>query len=241
MNNKDVNKNNEYLRFPIIFRIQHMILLVTFLLLAFTGWSLKYPEAVQSKWWIRIWGGPATAGLIHRIAGVTMLLDFVWHVIYMGYLIFTGKTKLDATTTIIPVPKDLTDAFQNFMYFFGLTEEKPRFGRYSYLHKFDYWAVFWGMAIIGTSGFVLAFPVFSSQFFPAFTLGWIWPVMSVLHSDEALLAIVFILFFHFFNEHLKWGKFPMSWLWLTGRISLEDMKHEHPLEYEQLFGKEAKK
>jgi len=237
--NKELPKEIE--RFNVTFRIQHVILLTTFLLLSFTGWALKYPEVEHSRWWIRLWGGPETAGTIHRVAGITMLLDFAWHVAYLVYLFATGRMKIAATTTIIPLPKDVFDVLKNYLYFFGFSKEKPKFGRFSYIHKFDYWAVFWGMGIIGSSGFILAFPVFASNFFPQFTLGWIWPTMRILHSDEALLAIVFILFWHFYNEHLKAGKFPMSWTWITGKISLETLKHEHPLDYEQRFGKTGEK
>ena len=226
----------EYQRFNLIERIQHVILFTTFLLLAFTGWALKYPEVEHySKWWIGIWGGPETAGIIHRIAGITMLLDFTWHVLYLGYSLATGRMKVRKDTTIIPLPKDVFDLIKNMLYFFGLSKEKPQFGRYNYIHKFDYWAVFWGMAIIGLSGLFLAFPVHASYLFPLWTVNWIWEVISVMHSDEALLAIVFILFWHFYNEHLKWDKFPMSMTWITGRISIEQMKHEHPLEYKLEF------
>jgi formate dehydrogenase subunit gamma len=222
-------------RFNIVFRIQHVIMFVTFLLLAFTGWALKYPEVESSHWWVNIWGGPETAGIIHRVSGVTMLLDFGWHVAYLGYLFATGRMKIRAVTTIIPLPRDIVDVVQNYFYFFGLSKNRPRFARFSYLHKFDYWAVFWGMGIIGASGFALAFPVFTSRIFPQAILGWIWPLLRIMHSDEALLAIVFILFWHFYNEHLKAGKFPMSWTWLTGKISIEEMKHEHPREFEYMF------
>jgi cytochrome b subunit of formate dehydrogenase len=237
--NKEIPREIE--RFNIVFRIQHVILLVTFLLLAFTGWALKYPEIEYSHWWVRLWGGPETAGLIHRAAGLTMLADFIWHVLYLMYLMATGRMRFHPTTTIVPLPKDVVDVLKNYLYFLGLSKERPKFGRFSYIHKFDYWAVFWGMGIIGVSGFVLAFPVFSSRFVPSFALEWFWPLMRILHSDEALLAIVFILFWHFYNEHLKWDKFPMAWTWITGRLSTEQLKHEHPLEYEMLFGKEEEK
>jgi cytochrome b subunit of formate dehydrogenase len=230
-------------RFNIIFRIQHVVMFTTFLVLSFTGWGLKYahdPEGLSSIW-IRIWGGPDTAGLIHRIAGVTMLLDFVWHVIYLIYLFATKQMTINARTTVIPLPKDIFDVTKNFMYFFGLSKEKPRFGKYSYAQKFDYWAVFWGMFIIGFSGFALAFPMLVSYLIPEFVTGWIWELLGVMHSDEALLAIVFILFWHFYNEHLKPEVFPMSWIWITGKISTEKLKHHHPLEYELLFPEESKK
>ncbi|MEW5746992.1 MAG: cytochrome b/b6 domain-containing protein [Nitrospirota bacterium] len=228
----------EYLRFNLTERIQHVIMFVTFLLLTFTGWALKYPEQTveHSSWLVQIWGGAKNAGIVHRAAGITMLLDFVWHVAYLAYMLGTGKMKLRWNTTIIPTPKDVTDAVQNILYFVGLSKTKPKFGRFSYIHKFDYWAVFWGMGIIGLSGLFLAFPVWASTFFPAWSANWIWDVLSIMHSDEALLAIVFILFWHFYNEHLRYNKFPMSMTWITGKIPIEDMKHEHPLEYEIEFG-----
>lgn len=228
-------------RFNVTFRIQHIVMFTTFLLLSFTGWGLKYAHAPAgvSSMWIRVWGGPETAGLIHRIAGVTMLLDFIWHVVYLGYLFATGKMTIKAKTTVIPLPKDIFDVVKNFMYFLGLSPEKARFGKYSYAQKFDYWAVFWGMFIIGFSGFALAFPMLVSFIIPQAISGWIWEVLSIMHSDEALLAIVFILFWHFYNEHLKPDVFPMSWLWITGRISTEQLKHHHPLEYEMLFPQAA--
>jgi formate dehydrogenase subunit gamma len=232
--NKDIPA--EYQRFNVAERIQHVIMFVTFLVLSFTGWALKYPEVENSKWLVNLWGGPRAAGIIHRTAGITMLLDFLWHVIYLAYMLGTGKMKLRLNTTIIPLPKDILDMLKNIFYFIGLSKTKPRFGRFSYIHKFDYWAVFWGMGIIGLSGLFLAFPVQASYLFPSWSINWIWEVMFVMHSDEALLAIVFILFWHFYNEHLKYNKFPMSMTWITGKISIEDMKHEHPLEYELKFG-----
>ncbi len=223
-------------RLNLIFRIQHIILFTTFLLLAFSGWALKYPEVEYSRFWVRIWGGAEMAGLIHRIAGVTMLADFIWHILYMIYSVGRGSIKFDPMTTVVPMPNDAFVIVNNVLYYLGLRKEPPPFRRYTYLQKFDYFAVFWGVAIIGSSGFILAFPVFSSAIFPNFTLGWIWPLMRIMHSDEALLAIVFILFIHFYNEHLKPGKFPMSWVWLTGKMSIEELKHHHTLDYEYRFG-----
>src|SRR5512134_605949 len=113
-------------RFNIIFRIQHVLMFTTFLILSFTGWGLKFAHAPQgvSSALLRFWGGPETAGLIHRIAGVTMLVDFVWHVLYLGYLFATKRMTINLKTTIIPLPKDIFDLIKNFMYFFGLSKEK---------------------------------------------------------------------------------------------------------------------
>ncbi len=227
------NIPQEIERFDISARVQHIIMFVTFLILSFTGWGLKYAYAQPSSAWIKVWGGAKTAGIIHRIAGITMLLDFIYHQFYLLNL----WRKRDLRLTIVPMPYDVVDMIHNFLYYFGLRKEKPYFKKFTYLQKFDYWAVYWGMFIIGTSGFFLAFPVTVSNIFPSFTLGWIWDVVFTMHSDEALLAIVFILIIHFYNEHLRSENFPMNWLWLTGRMSTDTLKHHHPAEYDYLYGK----
>jgi cytochrome b subunit of formate dehydrogenase len=107
---------------------------------------------------------------------------------------------------------------------------RPRFDRYSYWEKFDYWAVFWGMAIIGTSGLMLWFPAFFARFLP----GWIFNIALVIHGEEALMAMVFIFTVHFFNGHLRPDKFPMDLVIFTGRVSVEELKHERPAEYDRL-------
>ena len=96
------------------------------------------------------------------------------------------------------------------------------------------------MFIIGFSGLALAFPVEASYIIPEWSIAWIWQLIYVMHSDEALLAIVFILFWHLYNEHLKPEVFPMSWVWLTGKLSHEDLKLKHPIDYEFQMKKDKK-
>ena len=115
-----------------------------------------------------------------------------------------------------------------FKWFFG-KGPRPRFDRYSYMEKFDYWAVFWGVAIIGGSGLLLWFPEFFAKLLP----GWAFNVATIIHSDEALLATAFIFTIHFFNVHLRPEKFPIDNVIFTGRATTEYMKEEHPLEYER--------
>jgi cytochrome b subunit of formate dehydrogenase len=224
-------------RFDLSARIQHIVLFTTFLLLAFTGWGLKYAYRDPATAWISFWGGAKMAGIIHRVAGITMLLVFIYHQFYLVNVARKGGMRL----TLVPTPKDIVDLLHNFMYFFGLRKEPPYFGKFTYMQKFDYWAVYWGMLIIGVSGFFLAFPVTVSPLFPAFSLPWIWDAISAMHSDEALLAIVFILIAHFYGEHLRSDVFPMNWLWLTGKMPIDQLKHHHPAEYDYLFGNKKKK
>jgi len=221
----------EVQRFNLTFRIQHAVMAGSFLVLFFTGWALKFHEVQGSHAWIDLWGGPRVAGLVHRAAGITMLLDSLFHVGYLAYRAARGKLRWD----IIPDWQDCKDAYNNIRYFLGLAADKPRFRRFNYLQKFDYWAVFWGIFVIGASGLALTFPTKAAVIFPAWSANWIWELVSVMHSDEALLAIVFILFWHFYNEHLRPDVFPMSWIWITGRMSVEELRERHPKEFERLF------
>jgi cytochrome b subunit of formate dehydrogenase len=118
---------------------------------------------------------------------------------------------------------------QHFRWFLGMGP-RPRFDRFSYWEKFDYWAVFWGMGIIGTSGLMLWFPRVFATVLP----GWVFNVAFVVHGEEALLATVFIFTVHFFNGHLRPEKFPMDTVIFTGRVPLDEMKRDRPAEYERL-------
>jgi cytochrome b subunit of formate dehydrogenase len=116
-------------------------------------------------------------------------------------------------------------------YFLGKTEEKPRFGRFSYVEKFDYWAVYWGMVIMIGSGLILWYLETFLQYLPKFAAD----IAREAHSDEGLLATLAIIIWHFYNVHLNPENFPMNWTMFTGKISETDIRRHHPLEYEELM------
>jgi cytochrome b subunit of formate dehydrogenase len=130
----------------------------------------------------------------------------------------------------VPQPGDAVEVVRHVRWFLGLGP-RPRFGRFTYWEKFDYFAVFWGMAIIGSSGYVLWFHGFFSRFLP----GWIFNVTHLVHGEEALLAVGFIFTIHFFNSHLRPKKFPMDLVIFTGRVSEDELRTERPEEYERLI------
>jgi len=131
--------------------------------------------------------------------------------------------------SLVPNLKDGQDIVGMFKWFFG-KGPRPQFDRYTYWEKFDYWAVFWGMFIIGGSGFMLWFPNFFAQLLP----GWVFNVAMIVHGEEALLAVGFIFTIHFFNGHLRPEKFPMDLVIFTGRLPEHELIDERPLEYERL-------
>ena len=124
---------------------------------------------------------------------------------------------------------DVVQIGQSIRWFFGLGA-RPRYGRYTYWEKFDYFAVFWGVLVIGSTGLVLWFPELFTWIVP----GWSVNVATIIHSDEALLAVGFIFTIHFFNTHFRPDKFPMDPVIFTGRVPLAELKYDKPGEYEAL-------
>ena len=219
------------LRFHRYDRLLHGFLMASFLTLALTGMPLLFPEAPWATTLANLLGGYRVTGVLHRIAAITLMLVFLTHLVRLGHRLFVRKDygMLWGPYSLVPQPIDLVQILQHFRWFVGLGP-RPRFDRYSYWEKFDYWSVFWGMAIIGTSGLMLWFPAIFARVLP----GWIFNIALVIHGEEALMAMVFIFTVHFFNGHLRPDKFPMDLVIFTGRVSVKELKHERPAEYERL-------
>ena len=129
--------------------------------------------------------------------------------------------------TMLPTRRDLHEFVRSVKWFLGMGD-RPQFGRWTYWEKFDYFAVFWGMVVIGSTGLAAVVPEFFTHVLP----GWLINVATIIHSDEALLATGFIFTVHFFNTHLRPEKFPMDIVIFTGRMPVEELKHDKPAEYE---------
>ena len=215
-------------RFDVHQRIQHFLMMSSFIVLALTGLPQKFSDLGVSQWWVSSLGGLETVRMIHRTAGLTMLADCLYHLAYLSYRI--GVQRRLEPLGMIPTLKDMGDAARSILYYLGLRPEKPRFGRYSYLEKFDYWAVFWGIAVIGGSGLVLMFAVDAARI----VSGGAISAALVVHGDEALLAVGWIAVVHLFNVHLAPWAFPMNPAIFTGRMSAAHYAEEHPLEWQRL-------
>jgi cytochrome b subunit of formate dehydrogenase len=137
--------------------------------------------------------------------------------------------KIFGPNSLIPGPQDLWDIIAMFKWFFG-KGPRPVFDRWTYWEKFDYWAPFWGVSIIGVSGAMLWFPNVTAAYLP----GWVFNVAAIVHSEEAILAVVFLFTVHFFNNHLRPDKFPLDIVMFTGAFTLEEFRREHALEYQRL-------
>jgi len=220
-------------RFDAHQRLQHFLMMSSFIALALTGLPQKFSDLGVSQWWVSSLGGLETVRWIHRGAGLVMLSDCLYHLVYLAYRI--GVQGRMEPLGMIPTLKDLRQAAQSILYYLGLAPEKPRFGRYSYLEKFDYWAVFWGIAMIGSTGLLLIFAVDAARILPGQALS----VALTVHSDEAVLAVGWIAVVHLFNVHLAPWAFPMNPAIFTGRMSAARYAEEHPLEWERLASVDA--
>ena len=213
-------------------RLQHAFMMSSFIILALTGLPQKFSDLSLSRWWVDSLGGLETVRAIHRTAGVIMLSDCVYHLGYLAYRV--GLQRRLGPLRMVPSLKDARDVGQTLLYFLGLQPEKPKFDRFSYLEKFDYWAVFWGIVMIGGSGLILIFPVLAVRFLP----GQVLPVAITIHSDEAILAVGWILVVHMFNVHLAPWVFPFNPAIFTGKMTARQCAEEHPLEWERVMSVE---
>jgi cytochrome b subunit of formate dehydrogenase len=209
----------------------HVAVVLSFLTLAATGLPLKFASTTWAPILMTVLGGAEFAGHLHRLAAIVTFGYFAWHLSMLAYGLFVKKDRgyFWGPRSMTPQPRDIADIWHMFKYFLYIGP-RPKFDRFTYWEKFDYLAVFWGVAIIGLSGLVLWLPTLATQVLP----GWALNAAYIMHSDEALLATGFIFFFHFFHTHLRPEAFPMDPVIFTGRMPLERFKDERPLEYERM-------
>jgi len=235
-----------FTRFEPFERFLHFLVVTSFLTLVVTGMPLKFYYTDWAKFIFSIIGGPETARMLHRLGALITFLYFTLHLTSLASLAWKGRGQLRNPETgkferkrlfavvfgpdsMVPTIQDWKDLVAHNKWFFG-KGPKPSFDRWTYWEKFDYFAVFWGVAIIGASGLVMWFPEFFTRFMP----GWVINIALILHSDEALLAAGFIFSIHFFNTHFRIEKFPMDTVIFSGRVSKTEMLHERKRWYDRL-------
>ncbi len=245
-----MSDRREIMRMPLSQRVQHGVLIATFTLLVLTGLPMIFDPSPMLKsvlsrgdlFWIR--------GLMHRIAGVGLIILCFAHLLY---ILLSGRGNRDFKG-LLPRMQDARDAVGTLAHQSGavrwlrrtargrllrrrwsqwLPETHPRYGRYTFIEKFEYLAVVWGSLLMAGTGLMLWFEEATMALFPRY----VFDLVRVVHSYEAILAFLAIIIWHMYQVHFRPGAFPMSRIWLDGKISLDEMKEEHPLEYEALLAR----
>jgi cytochrome b subunit of formate dehydrogenase len=212
-------------------RYMHLVLFSTFLGLAGTGLPLRFSESLWARGMAGAVGGFGAILFFHKFCALVLSVAFIIHVkeIFTRGLLRREKGIFWGATSMVANWKDAKDMFAHMRWMLGLGP-KPQFERYAYWEKFDYWAVFWGMIVIGFSGYAMWFAPFFARFLP----GWALNAALVIHSEEGLLAILFIFSIHFVNTHLRPDSFPMDMVIFTGVESEEEFMHKRPQEYARM-------
>lgn len=226
-----LNEKKFFQRFPVGWRIAHLAFALITMTLVLTGTTALFSNTSWAPVVAHALGGPHMLGLIHRVAAFLFVGIFLVHFVYVMQKLLRSKTfRWFGPDSLIPNWKDFIDCWAMFVWFVG-KGPKPRFDRWAYYEKFDYWAVFWGVTIIGSSGLMLAFPHVTATYLP----GWVFNVATIVHGEEAFLAAVFLFTVHFFNNHFRPDKLPPpDIVMFTGTQSLEEFRSDHPAQYQRL-------
>ena len=238
-----------FYRFTMNQRIQHIILAVSVVILVLTGMPLKFHDTSWAPYLYAMFGGIKTAPVIHKTFGAILMTLFFYHVFYLIYVIRKfhiapmkkkhGKlstievVKIVLTQGLVPNLKDAFDIRDLMKYLLFLTKKRPDGDNFTWKEKFDYWAPFWGMVIIGGSGLIMWNKELATQILPGEFLNF----SLIAHSDEALLAALFLFIWHWYNVHFSISVFPMGKVFLTGYMSEELMVEEHYQYYVEVMKK----
>lgn len=207
-----------YVRFTLAQRVEHVLMLLSFSTLGLTGLPQRFASHPVSMWFINILGGIDNLRTIHHTAAIVMMFGTMYHILVVGYKIFVERQRM----TMLPVLQDAKDALGVLLYNIGLRKSRPQMGRYTFEEKAEYWAFAWGAVVMGFTGFLMWNPVTASKFLP----GEFVPAAKAAHGGEAVLAVLAIIVWHMYSVHIKMFNKAM---W-TGRLTEEEMLHEHPLE-----------
>jgi len=222
---KPRHQEKVYPRLSRVLRLQHILLASSFTVLVLTGFPLRFADVGWTHYIMQVFGGFDSARIIHRVAGVVMLANWGFHMVYLLYRWKQEKFSF-ASWTMFPSIKDVTDLFDTISYGLGIRKDPPQFDRFQFREKFDYFADMWGTFVMGLSGLILWFPTIIGNHLPdlAFAASYI------AHSYEGLLAMMAIIVWHFYNAHFNPDMFPMNPTWFTGNMTESEMAREHPLE-----------
>jgi cytochrome b subunit of formate dehydrogenase len=218
-------KSEKIRRFTAVQRLFHVLLVISFMIQASTGFARMFIETEWGRGLAYVFGGYGSALVLHKVSGTFMVLLFLSHLVYLAVVIDWREfpASVFGPDTLMPRLSDFKDFFQHIGWFVGLAKV-PKFGRWGYWEKFGYWAVFWGVVVFGITGFMLFDPVATARYFP----GWSLNVALYVHREETILAMGYLFIAHFFVAHFRPNRFPMDRAIFDGTLDLEETIEERP-------------
>ncbi|OFZ17780.1 MAG: hypothetical protein A2X94_04230 [Bdellovibrionales bacterium GWB1_55_8] len=216
-------------RFSPFRRVEHLMVIIVFVLLVLTGFPQKFYESTWATSTLNFFGGLDRARTVHRVAGMVFAFQAIFHIAVIMIGTLTKKMRL----TLLPTPQDLRDVFATMSYYFGYRKEHPRYPKFDYRQKFEYLGMVLGGMVMVFTGLVLLYPGLTASIMP----GQIIPAARIMHSSEALLALSVLIVWHVYGSHLSPEVFPMDTSIFTGYMTEEELAERHSLEYEHVFGK----
>ncbi|MEI8326645.1 MAG: cytochrome C [Betaproteobacteria bacterium] len=225
-------QGKQYQRFSLLWRITHLVFAVSLMVLVLTGMSVLYADTSWAPVIMHWLGGPKVSAVVHRTFAAVLVIVFLAHLVYLLVRIVRNRKTFEwfGPNSLVPTWQDLWDILAMVKWFLGMGP-KPVFDRWTYWQKFDYWAPFAAVLVIGITGLMLLFPSTTAAYLP----GWVFNVATVFHGEEALLAALFVFTVHFFNNHFRPDKFPLDVVMFTGSMPLEEFKRGHRVEYNRLL------
>jgi len=224
---KQEEKRYYIIRFKPAEIFQHAILVISFTILAISGFALRFPNA----WWVNLFEeagiNEVMRGWIHRVAAVVFVAISLYHIFY---ILFTKRGR-HLFKQILLYKSDLSEVIQTLKYYMGLSHTKPRYEEFDYTEKAEYWALVWGGVVMGVTGIILWFPTLITSFAPSWTIR----AAELIHFYEAILATLAIVVFHLFFVIAHPEQYPMNLSWLTGKMSLQAAIHKHPRWVERIL------
>ncbi len=221
---------DDIVRFVLRQRLEHILLIILFVGLSVTGLAQRYSGSGWGEWIIINVGGIEFLRLIHRVLAMIFVAQFVYHIVFVSVQYFGKHQKL----TMVPTLKDFKDAVDEMRYTFGFKDRPPRFDRYDYRQKFEYWGLMFGSTVLIATGFILMFPVAFTKVLP----GQFVAAAVEFHGFEATLAVLTIIIWHLYDVIFRPGVFPADTTIFTGHISRKRIAEEHPLEYPDIAAEE---
>jgi len=200
-------------------RVQHITLLVSFIVLVITGFALKFPDS----WFAGLLGmSEKVRGITHRVAAVVLIGAGFYHLFYICF----NRDGRRLVKDFLPAPRDASDVLRTIAYYLGISSDRPTFARFNYAEKAEYWALVWGLIVMASTGIMLWAKIFFGNLLPR----WWLDVATAIHLYEAILATLAIVVWHFYQVFLDPDIYPMNWAWWDGKMSAEHYAEEHGLD-----------